>query len=260
MSYGAIIDFDRYFEGFATLYYGNNENLAGTVVIDTAKITDDLLTSFNKMNIMISSVGRIPLVPIGTNPKTGSYNPFLIEWNCSDTIFTKLKARHSIEYNGALPEWMMSFATRCNNILNDIQFNRIVLDTDRSRRGIGYPVPITKTGFATFYTNWDSGYYTRSDFPRSYRVKITGTSVGNSIGQAVYKISEDDGYSFDANEIVTGTQWNVFGYGLWWRWEAGTLTGTQKQLELNDEYQISCIPENIRSINSQASFRRFGRG
>ncbi len=208
----------------------------------------------------MDAIGRIPIVPVGTNPKTGSYHPALIEWNCLDTIELKLKARHASEFRDKFPDWMDYYGSRRNAIFTDIVSGRIVLDTDTTTRGIGYPVPVTKLGFATLYTNWNFGFYRATDYPKIFHVRINGTADGNDIGEAEFEISEDDGYSYLATTCDTGTNWIDMENGLWIRWSPGTLTGTRRQLEYHDEWKITCIPSNIRTVGYQSTFKTFGRG
>ena len=260
MPYASIGHLNRYFENFATLYYGSQDNIPGTMTIGTAEIIADLTASFDRMNVMLDSIHRIPIIPIGTNVKSGSYNTFLIEWNCCDAIFEKLKARHIVEFQGRLPEWMMYFGTRCNEVFNSIVNGKIPLDTDTTNRGIGYPIAVTKTGYAAFYTNWDSGFYQRSDFSREYRVKVVGTANGNGIGQAIFQLSEDGGFNYFDGTYTTGTVWVDLGYGLAVRWEHGTVTGSLGQVERNDEWKITCIPVNIKNVGYSSSYKTFGRG
>lgn len=262
MSYAAFEHFETYFEQFGTGYYGSLlHGDSGSLIIATNQWQIDIDASFNKINILLDSIGRIPIVPIGTNVKTGSYHPHLIEWNTVDTIFTKLKSRHSVEYKGALPEWMMSFYSRGESIFQKIQDEEIVLDTDTTNTGIGYPIPITKVGMATFYSNWDSGFYYQSEFPKFYRFKITNVSEGSSSGQAYFKYSNDDGFTWQSTEILTDSGWIAIEGGLEIRWaNTGTLFGTQVQLALNDEYKVTCIPTNIKTANSKVHVRTFRRG
>ena len=260
-SYATFADVERFFEGFATHYYGHKDNLAGTLQIYTGSLADDLSFSFNKINIELSSVGRVPIIPVGTNVKLGQYHPHLVEWNAVDTIFNKLKSRHAVEFRDGLPEWMMSFATRANQIINDIVLGRVSLDTDTTTYGIGYPVEISRVGRGTFYTNWDSGFYWKSDYPKVFRLKIFATTSGNEIGEAEFKSSDNDGYSWSETLSLTGTTWIHLEGGLDVRWEpAGTLYGTQAQVEYGDEYQIKCIPANVKVINRHSNFRRIKRG
>jgi len=261
-SYATYSDLDRFLEGFATHYYGNRNNPPGTVVIDTTTLDGDLDASFNRINVLLDSIGRVPIVPVGTNVKTGYYHPHLIEWNAVDTIYNKLRSRHMTEFRDGIPDWMQNFATRANEIFNDIIAGKVVLDTDTTNRGIGYPVKVgTIVGVATFHSNWDSGFYTASDYPKIFRIKISGTTEGSAIGQAYFQISEDDGYSYDATESATGTTWISIKSGLNVRWEpAATLYGTQAQLSLGDTWQIRCVPMNVESINSMSRFKTFRRG
>lgn len=263
MAYAQITDLNRFLENFGTNYYGSKENVLGTLTIDTTTLQQDIDSAFDRINTMIDSIGRVPIVPIGTNVNTGSYHPYLIEWNCNETIFTRLKARHSTEYKDDLPKWMMSFKEKCDKILDDIVNGRIALDTDTTSRGIGYPITYgTFTrGYAKLFSNWDIGYYTSSDFPKTYNIRITGTDEGNTIGSAEYSISKDGGFNYESGTHKTGTSWQHIEYGLQIRWGYGSVTGTLNQLELSQEWQITCIPvDNKKVVGNSSVFKRFGRG
>ena len=258
MSYATYLDLDRYLEGFATSYYGTLSQVAGTITIDFNTMQNDIDASYNKINSMLSSIQRIPIVPIGTNPKTGSYHPYLIEWNTMDSIYVKLRSRHAIEYGGALPQWMNDFGTRSMRIFDQIANGEIILDTDTSFHGIGYPIKLAGSGIATMYSNWDSGHYTSSDFQRTFRFKIVSTTNGSQIGQAEFKVSQDDGYSYLTDTWVTATNWCDIQSGLNIRWSPGL--GTTDQLVIGDIWKVVCTPINILSVGRDTVFKTFGRG
>jgi len=260
MSYAGFSHLDMYIEQFATLYYGNEDNPAGTMEIGTVALQTDLDFSSRRLDQRLDAIARIPVIPIGTSPKTGSYNPYIIEWNACDTIFQRLKARHALEFKGAYPEWITGFGSRCDRIVFDIMEGNIVLDTDTTNKGIGAPQKVVQVGLANFYTNWDSGYYQASDRPKTFRFKIAGTTDGNEIGQAKFSCSDDGGYSWGSIYFPTSIDWTDVASGLKIRWEPISLTGTFKQLELGDEWQVQCIPYEISSINADAKFKTFGRG
>ncbi len=260
MSYGTFSHFDRYLESFATLYYGSDDNPAGTVVIDFISLQCDLDFSARQLDQRLDAITRIPIIPIGTSSKTGSYNPYIVEWNICDVIYQKLKSRHALEFKGNYPEWITGFGSRCDRIVNDIIEGNIVLDTDTTNKGIGAPQKILQIGVANFFSNWDSGYYQASDKPKSFRFRIAGTTDGNDVGQAKFICSDDAGYSWGSIYYPTNTNWVDIASGLKIRWEPIVLTGTFKQLELNDEWQIQCIPFEIASINADSKFKTFGRG
>jgi hypothetical protein len=259
MGYAAISDFNRYFENFATIYYGNSANPAGTVEIATSQLQLDIEASFGKLNTILDGFQRIPIVPIGTNIKTGSYHPYLIEANACDTIYTKLYSRHAPEYSDGLPEWMRAFGTRVENILFLISQGNIVLDTDTTNRGIGYPIRVAGTGQATMYTNWDSGFYSASDYPKELRFKIIDTTTtGSNVGQAGYQISYDAGVSWEDGTRTTGTEWQSIVDGVKVRWAPGL--GTIDQHIVNDQWKVNCIPMNIQHVSTPSFYRTFGRG
>lgn len=261
MSYASVEHLSRFLEDFGTLYYGTRQGTSlvfGTT--EVANITADLEYSASKIDGYLMAFGRVPGVPIGTNPKNGSYSPFLIEWNAYDTIFQKLKSRHTLEFKGGYPDWILSFGSRAEKIMNSLACGEITLDIETSYTGIGYPSKVAQSGFATFYSNWNSGFYSKSDYPTTFRIKITGTSDGNEIGQTRFTVSSDDGYSWDSVDNVTGTGWIDISAGLAVRWSPGTLTGTQRQIEYGDEWKISCTPVNMRTVTGGAQFKEFGRG
>lgn len=262
MPYAVFADFNSYLEDFGTSYYGTRNYVTGSISIDTVAWNTDIQTSFNKINYMLDAVARIPMVPVGTSPKTGSYHPFLIEWNVCDVIYNKLKARHSQEYNNELPQWMKDYGSRGLQIFNDILSHKIVLDTDTSVTGIGYPQRISGGGMATLYSNWDSGFYRASDFPKRFRIRISGTNEGSRIGEAVFQVSYDGGFSYDEDDIRTGTEWVEVRDGLFVRWSPpfGTLVGTQSLLEIGDTWEILCTPANVRQTGFDSRFRTFSRG
>lgn len=261
MSYAQIVDFRRYYERFATLYYGDSENLAATAEISTTEMQSDIDASFNKLNTILDSFNRIPIVPIGTNLKTGSYHPYLIELNACDTIYTKLRARHQSEHSAGLPDWMTSFGSRCEWILSQIAQGGIALDTDTTNRGIGYPMIMVGSGVATIFSNWDSGFYDGSEYPKEYRLKIIDTTaVGSNVGQAYFTVSADGGASFETATRTTGTDWQDIEDGFKVRWYPAATLGTNTQHVVGDEWKVDCIPVNVQHISQPSKYSTFKRG
>lgn len=261
MSYAAFADFEKYVESYGTNYYGTFSELAGTITINTSKWQDDIDFSYNNINTILDSIGKIPLIPVGTQPRTGSYHPALIELNVCDAIYRKFNSRHIQEMNGKLPDWMTWFGTRCMQIFDDIETEKISFSTDTIRTGIGIPVKIRTSGYATLHNNWDFGFYSASDYPKTFHIKITGTIDGNGFGQTKFKWSEDSGVTFLAvTEQTVGSLWINIANGLQVRWQAGSAIGTNNQFEYNDEWKIECVPTQVRTSGFRSTFNRFGRG
>ena len=258
MAYAQFSDFENYLEGFGTSYYGTRDNLTGSISINTTKFQSDMDNSFNRINSILMSIDRIPLVPVGTNPRSGSYHPYLVEWNVVDTIFSKLKARHLIELNGILPEWMNDFGSRCNAIISGLVSGKITLDTDTSNTGIGMAVRVAGSGIATMYTNWDSGFYNGSDYNRIFRIKVTDFSNGSRVGQSKFVVSGDNGYSYDTALFDTGTSWVNIANGLQVRFAPGL--GTSDQFVYGDTWSVEVKPQNHNIVNRGPKFKRFSVG
>ena len=258
MAYASLSDFETYFEGFGTKYYGTKNTITGSIVVNTTKFTADLDNSYNKLNSILSSIGRIPNVPVGTNPKTGSYHPNIVEWNTIDTIYTKLRARHLIEYAGQFPEWMNYFGSRCNEIISGITSGAIAFDTDTVNTGIGMPIRRAGSGIATMYSNWDIGFYYGSDYPKIYRIKTSDFTNGSTIGKARFVVSADDGFSYGTDKYDTGTAWISIDKGLQIRFENGS--GTNEQLTTTDVWSIETKPQNPNKVTNAARFKRFDVG
>ena len=258
MAYATFADFERYLEKFGTRYYGVFDEPTGVVVIGTTAWQADVDAAFDRVNNMLDSISRIPIIPVGTSVRTGNYNPYLVEWNTVDAIYHKLVARHVTEFGlNGLPQWIQDFGSRSIQIYDNLLNEKIILDTDTSFRGIGYPIRGSVAGNGTFFSNWDSGYYRASDFPKTYRFKISATTEGNAIGQAKYQTSEDDGYSWLPDETPTGTSWIDVADGLTIRWQP---YGTGNQCNLGDWWKITCKPVSIRATGQPSKVKTFPRG
>lgn len=260
MSYASFPDFERFLEGFGTNYYGTYKETAGSVVIDTTSWQSDIDFSYNNINTVLDSLGILPQVPVGTQVRTGSYHPSLIEWNALDVISTKLRARHIEEFNGKFPDWMNDFGSRCVAILEAIMSKKVAFSTDTTETGIGYPTKVTTNGYATFFSNWDWGFYEAADYPKMFHFRITSTNSGNGLGQSLFRISEDDGVSWGSIDYTVGSSWICIKDGLEIRWGAGSLTGTQNQFEYGDEWKLQCTPTNVRTSTFPSRYRTFRRG
>ena len=258
MGYANRSDFERFVEGFGTLYYGTQSaDGEGIVEIDINKFQSDIDASYNNINIKLDGVDRIPITPIGTQ-SNGSFNQYLIDWNCYDTIYTKLRSRHLMQFGDNLPDWIRQFGTMSNAIEKMIREGDVVFETDTTNKGIGYPIRVTGSSIAKFYSNWDTGFYQASDYPKEYHFKIYGTLNGTNPGQAIFRYSKDGGVSYLSNDITTGTDWIAIDKGLEVRW--GVIVGTSAQLAINDEWSITCIPVNTISTGMSSNFKTFKRG
>lgn len=259
MSYASISDLNRYLENFATNYYGSRDGALGTIAINLSLIQSDLNSSFEKINSMLDSLNIVPVIPVGTSLKTGSYNPFLVEWNCCDTIYNKLKSRHYSEFKEDFPSWMVEFGSRGLNIFTDIMNGKITLDMQTTEKGIGYPEKVRQSGVAQFHSNWDSGYYTASDYKKTFHFKITSLANGSSFGQARFRVSSDGGFTWNAQEFITGTNWIPIANGLEIRWSP-VVSGTMAQFGSADEWRVTCIPMNVISGGYSSRFKTFKVG
>lgn len=258
MAYAVFSHFETYLEQFGTRYYGVYNEIAGTTTIDTVQWQADIDAAFDKINNLLDSVPRIPFVPVGTMSRTGSYNPYLVEWNCVEAIYQRLRSRHAPEFADQLPQWIQDFGKRGQDIYNGIESERYILESDSSSQGIGYPIKVTVTGIGTFHTNWNFGLYHASDYTKEFRFRVTGTLGGNAIGQAVFQVSEDGGASFLPDVHTTGTEWQEIRDGLMVRWQPGV--GTNNQLNINDEWKTTCVPSMVRNVGSPVRWKRFERG
>lgn len=252
MAYATYSDLNRYFEEFVERYYGTRNSKTDTIDIDYERLQTDIELSFQKINSLLEGIERIPVVPIGTNPFTGSYNPFLIEWNACDLIYNKLKSRHAIEYANELPEWITRYGSRCVEIYENILNERILFHTDTTNRGIGYPLKINQSGYAMFMSNWETGYYTGYQHTVNYRFRIV--EVGTTINDVYFVISKDDGYSFSDERIQVATEWIDIEDGLRVRWQ---LYGTGTQFVVGDEWKVVCIPTNYRQYGGKSRYKQF---
>lgn len=258
MPYATPEHFERFFEGFGTAYYGTqSQNGTGTLEINLPQFQADIASSYANINIKLDGISRIPVVPVGTQ-SNGSFNQYLIDWNVYDVIYTKLRARHLFQFGDNLPEWIRDFGTRSDGIEKMIRDGAVTFEADTTTKGIGYPIRVYGTSIAKFYSNWDTGYYDASDYPKQYHFKITGTTDGTNPGFAKFQYSKDSGNSYLTTELTTGTDWQSIEHGLEIRW--ALTAGTLPQLQINDEWKVTCTPVNIRSISGDSQYKTFGRG
>lgn len=259
-SYATFADCERYLESFGTNYYGTSIN--GTISIDTTSWANDLEAAYDSINVQLSTIERVPIIPVGTSVSTGRFHPHLIEWNAVLAIYRKVYSRHAYEFRGNVPEWVSIFGSRAAQVFEDIAYGKVSLFTDVTWKGIGYPVPVTRVGRGTFYSNWNTGFYQYSANSKTYRFRVIGTTNGNLPGQAEFVVSHDDGYSWETGTRTTGTAWIDIEYGLAVRWEnTGTLYGgTQYQINRLDEYQITCVPPSMNAPRSRVEAKTFRRG
>lgn len=257
--YATFADCQRYLEDFGTNYYGSSIGSMGSIYIDTTSWNADLLSSYDKINTLLSGITRIPIVPVGTQPKTGSHHPYLVEWHAVDTIYTKLKSRHSQEFQNKLPEWITDFYARGTAIYDAIAQGHVIFDTDTTTRGIGYPVKVAvaTSSTATLFSNWDSGFYDASDFVKTYQIKISGTTDGNTIGSSTFQVSDNNGYTWNTEQIPTSLDWTEIAHGFSVRWGANGTNGTH---QYGDTWSITCTPTNTRNTGKGAKYREIGLG
>lgn len=258
MPYATPEHFERILEGFGTAYYGTQSNNGtGTVEVNVSQFWSDIYSSWNTINLKLDGIDRIPVVPVGTQ-SNGSFNQYLVDWNVFDTIYTKLRSRHLFQYGDNLPEWIKEFGTRSDNIEKMIRDGVVTFETDTTNKGIGYPIRVYGTSIAKFYSNWDTGFYSASDYPKEYHFKIIGTTDGTNPGYAKFRYSKDNGMSYLPDELTTGTDFQSIDSGLEVRW--ALTAGSLAQLAINDEWKITCTPVNTLSISGDSQYKTFGRG
>ena len=257
MNYCAGEHFERILEGFATLYYGTQAGGTGTIEIATSVFESDINSSFNRINNVLDGFDRVQVVPIGTE-SNGSYNQALVDWNVLDTIYTKLVARHWIQLQGNMPDWMSEFGSRARKIECDIKDGYITFEVDTTQKGIGYPIRVAGTGASPFYSNWDTGYYEGSDFEKTFHFRINSVTDGTTPNKAQFIVSDNGGYSWWDGTYTTGTDWASVKDGLQVRW--GYTTGTNPMLVVGDEWKINCVPVNKISQGQSSGYKTFRRG
>jgi len=256
-SYCSGEHFERFVEGFATLYYGSQEGGTGAIQIATTQLLSDISSSYNKINNVLDGFDRVQVVPIGTE-SNGSYNQALIDWNALDVIYTKLVSRHWIQFQGNLPDWIAEFGSQAKRIEEQVREGYITFETDTTRKGIGYPIKLSGTPASRFFSNWDIGYYTGSDYEKEFHFKIIDTSEGTTPNTAKFVVSDNGGYSWWSGTFVAGTAWTSIVNGLAVRWEYAV--GTLPMLTVGDSWRITCVPTNKLSQGQSSSYKTFGLG
>lgn len=257
-SYISEIDLNALLDGFKERYYGTYVDDGEDVSYGT-NYDDDLLLSFNKANEFLYSVSHLKKVPLGTQ-SDGNYPYSVRALQANLMIYNRLKGRHYGEFTDGIPGWITVYQNNANDLMGDIRNSRVVFDEDvtQGESGISIGTWWTKNGTASMYTNWETGVYQASDFPRTYVIKINSTSAGNEIGQPTFTWSRDGGYSYTGSSATTATHWVGVEGGLAVRWEA-VGTGTM-QIAYGDLYAVRCVPMNIPTKAGQVKFTTFKRG
>lgn len=257
-TYCGTADLNRLLESFISDYYGT------TGYASTGTVWDDMQACYNRVNERLDGMGRFTS-PIGTQTD-GRYPQQLIDWQGCLVIYEKIASRHLSEFE-RVPEWVQDYNIRATAIEELLEQGAVLFKDELaiSEVGISAPSIVATTGFATLYNNYDDPRYPYlgDDVLRTYRVVIDGTGAGNAIGQATFKWSMDNGVSWESSNQTSGTEFKELNNNVWISWQpARGLTGTQRQLEINDQWSFTCRPLSKKTYGGGNTFqvRTFERG
>lgn len=256
-TYCSSTDLNSLLDNFVARYYGTYLDNGEDLTIGT-QYNDDLQISFEQTNEMLSGIGHIKQLPIGTQ-SGGNYPHAVRMLQANLMIYNRLKGRHFGEFNEGIPGWVNVYNNRAQDTLSDIKGQNVVFDEDytQGEQGIGIGSWITKTGTVNLFTNWETGHYDGDDFPRVYVIEIDGTALGTLPGDATFKWSNDNGYSWEAEGVSTDTDWVWIENGLMVRWAP---VGTVAECLIGDRFDVPCVPQNIAVKSGNVRFVTFKRG
>lgn len=258
-TYIGIADLDFVLDGFVSKYYGtflddDTENFAiGT------QFYLDLHSSFDQTNEILFSIPSIKQVPVGTQ-SGGNFPHHVRMLQANLMVWGRLRNKHYAEFTDNYPGWINAFKNTADSMIVSLRKQHAIFldDTSYGESGIGIGSFTAKTGLANWYTNWETGFYEASDYPKNYIVQIDGTSEGNSVGDSTYKWSKNGGFTWEDEGIDTGTSWQELESGLAVRWET-VGTGTL-QLAIGDRFEVRCVPQNVPQKGGGIKFTTFKRG
>jgi hypothetical protein len=261
-TYVGTSDLNTALEGFVDAYYGTHLD-GGEDLTISDQFYEDMQTSFDKSNELLSGIGHIKTIPVGTQ-STGRYPMAVRQMQANFMIYQRLISKHYGEISGEIPGWINVYRTRAMEFYSDIKGQDAVFtdDVSQGESGIGIGSWVTHTGSARIYTNYSAGFYWGADYPRVYVVVIDATSAGTLIGQSTFKWSNDHGLSYAITGVTTSTSWISLENGLSVRWEpfvSGTVVGTL-DCQIGDRYDILCIPQNVPVKSGNIRFTTFKRG
>jgi len=206
-----------------------------------------LIAATNRINQFLQSLPFIETIPLATT-SSGDYDQNIKDLCCYLAIHERVWGK-LMQQLPEKPLWIADFYERGTGMMRDIVDGNLILEIGigAAEKGIGEPAKgATNSGQALFFTNFD-GYFGRltdASHKRSWILQIDATTSGNNIGQATYKWSMDNGFTWEEETITTGTDWDNLAYNVHIRFQHGT--GTANQLNFGDRWTWTTVPERLK--------------
>lgn len=258
-SYIGIADLDFVLDNFVSRYYGSFTDDDPEQPFIGTQFYLDLHSSFDQTNEILSSIPSIKQVPVGTQVG-GNYPHHVRMLQSNLMVWNRLRNKHYAEFTDNYPGWINAFKNTADGMIVALRKQQAIFadDTSYGEAGIGIGTFTSKTGVANWYSNWETGFYRASDYPKTYVVQIDGTTSGNVIGSATFKWSKNGAFTWEDELQETSSEWVELEDGLAIRWE-NVGTGTM-QLSVGDRFEVRCTPQNVPQKGGGLRFTTFKRG
>jgi hypothetical protein len=183
--------------------------------------------SFNFINQQLLNLGYDAPVRKGTS---GYYDQSLRDWNAWDSIYRIVMPR-AISQSRPNDEghWFDYYKNRSNELWNKFRKKEVVLNVQTSPGEVGIMAgtKVSGTLFGQMETNWE-GYgkgFLGADYPRTWRVEMTGTGTEGGLTEGTFRWSKDNGISWCGTNAITDTNWIYLADEVYVRFHRGTYTG-----------------------------------
>lgn len=204
--------------------------------------------SYNFINQQLLNLGYDAPVRL---LQDGVYDQSLRDWNAWDSIYRIVSPR-AISQSRSTDEvfWFDYYKKRADEIWDKFRKKQIVLNvqTAPGEVGIMAGTKISGTLYGQMETNWE-GYgkgFQGADFPRTWRVEITGTGTSGGLTEGTYRWSRDNGVTWDGTNALTDTGWVHLADEVYIRFHRGTyLGGTNGMWTTSDVWNFRTAPLKI---------------
>lgn len=223
-------------------YYENVENY-----FDGSEL-ERVYDSFNFINQQLLNLGYDAPVRAGTS---GFFDQSLRDWNAWDSIYRIVTPR-AISQSRSTDEghWFDYYKKKADELWDKFRKKQIVLNVQSAPGEVGIMAgtKVAGTLYGQMETNWE-GYgkgFLGDDFPRTWRVEMTGTGTAGGLTEGTFRWSKDNGVSWEGTNALTDTKWVYLADEVYIRFHRGTYTGgTTGMWSTSDAWTFRTAPLKI---------------
>ena len=239
-TYATRAEYNLYLEGFYDEFYDTE-----------ADFETDAKRCYRKINEVLRNVDGVD-VPIEPGAD-GIYPESIVEWQCKMHIWQKMFARKGIEWGDQMPDWMDTLREDYIRIMEGVMRGDILFADQLASDEVGISDPASdsgNTGTALFFTDnsRERSFYTGTDFPEHFSIRIKSVEDATAIDGATWEYSIDKGRTwYTKTSSKTSRDWKFIMDRVSVRWEYPVST-TGSLFVTGDLWTFTCVPYNEATV------------